>query len=624
MAKILKIEIEGFVSVIEKIKYKFDRPGLNIITGKNGAGKTLIFNALAYVLYGQTLKLKSSTLPWPWIMGDNYQGCKVGVRLESGIQIYRCNEYRGKLPDKKLGGNRLYVEVDGRILQNLRNKSDVQCWINQTVGYTWPLFKSAVLFPQELASILEEDGPTKKRVFDEAFASQFINHARLKVETTLVTLNQEYERISAELSTTDSLLTNNRDLLEQMEQENKDFAQRKGRLIHQLRREVKALQKKKAVFVKKYHVDTERPKVKQTIKTLNDQRFKIASFVNPNLNREIQQVDKELERYGVELNELELEIRDLGKDTMKCNSCQQPLKGDALTQYREKIKTKVASLKRKGKGLELDIKDATRIRELALIKLKDQSNTEKALNGIDALILIETNSLDKLNLIGKRTKKLAMKIRLKKMEISTIRKNHKAHDTEKIISGIKNFEETKTSLEKTLQHLQTKLDVQRWLLKDPLSNSGLKAFIFDSMLRRVNHYLGFYKTFIGFSIHLGMNLESHNKDFEMCITKGSQEIPYEDLSKGQKQLAKVAVCFAVNKSLQATKPINILLLDELFESLDPENVEIVGNIVKEEAKTKSVHIITHHQSFNPSNCYKTFVKLNDKDQTVIEQKYKEA
>lgn len=623
MAKILKIEIEGFISVIGKIKYKFDRPGLNLITGKNGAGKTTIFNALAYGLYGQTLKPKSSILPWPNILDSNYKGCRIRIKFTDGYEIIRCNEYTGKVFDKK-GGNRLIITKDGNDLGHLRGKVEVQAFINQLVGYSWALFKSAVLFPQELASIIEEDGPTKKRVFDEAFASQFINHARLNVETQLVTLNKEYERISSELSTTDSLLTNNRDLLEQMEQENKNFATTKGRLIHDLRREVTTFKKKKALLVKKYGVNTERPKVKQTLKTLNDQRSKIAAFINPDLSREITQTEKDIIRYK---NELDIVLEDtlsIGNSSKNCNTCGRPLKGNALIQYQEKIKTKVASLNRKGKGLELDIKDATKRLELAQIKLKDQSNTERALKGIDALILLENRGLDVLNQKGKKIRKLAMKIRLKKMEISTIRKNHKAHDTETIRQGIKNFEETKQTIQKELETLQSKLDIQRWLLKDPLSNSGLKAFIFDSMLRRVNYFLDYYRQFIGFKVKISMNLESYNKDFELSIIKNEQEVPYEDLSKGQKQLAKVAVCFAVNKSLQASKPINILLLDELFESLDPENVEVVANIIKDEAKNKSVHVITHHQSFNPPNCYKTFVMLNAKEQTVIEQKYREA
>ena len=50
------IAIVGFGSIRDYQVFYFNRPGISIIRGKVGSGKTTIFNALYWGIYGKNLK----------------------------------------------------------------------------------------------------------------------------------------------------------------------------------------------------------------------------------------------------------------------------------------------------------------------------------------------------------------------------------------------------------------------------------------------------------------------------------------------------------------------------------------------------------------------------------------
>lgn len=624
MAQIISVTIEGFVSVIGKIKYKFDRPGLNLITGKNGAGKTTIFNGLSWGLYGQTLKPKSSILPWPSIIDETYHGCKVVVKLDDSREIIRCNEFKGKVLGRA-GKNRLIILQHGKELKELRGKVDCQQWINQQLGYTFQLFKSAILFAQELTSLLEDDGPTKKRTFDEAFASSFINKAKDMAENRLSILKEEHESIQNRITTKSEVLETNKSLLKQIKETSARFALEKARTISNLRKEVKAIKKEKSAIVKKYNVGTEKKRFKQVLQDLGNKRDSIAGLINHNLRDEEFQLMLEITRYSEHKETLQQKQQALKDDKgLKCSECGQPLKGKKLVAYKKGISTKFTQYKKDIREYERLIKVATKRRDRCLKSMEEQKELTEELEKIKNQVRVFENGLNEIRKASAVLGVMRSKIGQLNKEISRTRKTKLDNDTTNIEESIKQLELDVKELKTSDKGVVRKMEIQQWLIKDPLSNSGLKAFIFDSMLRRVNHFLLYYTKFIGFQVKVSIDLESSNKDFNATILKNGDEVSYSDISKGQKQLAKVALCFALNKTLQVSKPLNILLMDELFESLDPENVEIIGNIIKSEAKNRAVHIITHQALFNPSNCYKIFIEQNNKGQTVIRQKYRDT
>ena len=52
----------------------------------------------------------------------------------------------------------------------------------------------------------------------------------------------------------------------------------------------------------------------------------------------------------------------------------------------------------------------------------------------------------------------------------------------------------------------------------------------------------------------------------------------------------------MNEALTASKGINLAFLDEVFESLSSDNIEIVTSLIRHVFENKTLFIITHHDS----------------------------
>ena len=89
------------------------------------------------------------------------------------------------------------------------------------------------------------------------------------------------------------------------------------------------------------------------------------------------------------------------------------------------------------------------------------------------------------------------------------------------------------------------------------------------------------------------------------LTKGTYEISksnaYILINGGEKQLVNVAMAFAMNESLTMSKGINLAFLDEVFESLSSDNVEVVTSLIRHTFADKTLFLITHLDSLPLSN-----------------------
>jgi len=150
-----------------------------------------------------------------------------------------------------------------------------------------------------------------------------------------------------------------------------------------------------------------------------------------------------------------------------------------------------------------------------------------------------------------------------------------------------------------VQNLFRKRDLYKWLINEPFSGSGLKAYLFEFYLQQLNSFLRSYHSLVGFIPQIEMELGGARKNVEVNIYRGDQVIPFSDLSGGQGQLINVLIAFAQNDIVLSNQGINILFLDEVFENLDTSNVEKVGELILlEKASKVHVNLITHHEVFN--------------------------
>ena len=65
--------------------------------------------------------------------------------------------------------------------------------------------------------------------------------------------------------------------------------------------------------------------------------------------------------------------------------------------------------------------------------------------------------------------------------------------------------------------------------------------------------------------------------------------------------SKLKIAFAMAEAMSAARGINITFLDEVFENLSEDNIEVVISLIKYIYEHKTLFLITHQKSLPLSN-----------------------
>ena len=161
---------------------------------------------------------------------------------------------------------------------------------------------------------------------------------------------------------------------------------------------------------------------------------------------------------------------------------------------------------------------------------------------------------------------------------------------------LENYKKSISQIKSQIQELEKQVNLYKWAYSEPFGNNGIKAFIFESSLSELNNLLSSYSEVLGFNIKFMVDLNSSRKDFVVNINLEGVEVFYEELSGGQKQLVNLAMALAMNQIITQSKGVNIAFLDEVFESLSYDNIEVVIGLIKKVYREKTLFLITHLES----------------------------
>lgn len=148
---------------------------------------------------------------------------------------------------------------------------------------------------------------------------------------------------------------------------------------------------------------------------------------------------------------------------------------------------------------------------------------------------------------------------------------------------------------------QRKIESYEWVIQKPLASTGIKNYIINSLIRHINIRLNFYTKNLPMQIKLAVDIESASKNIYGIITMGKEQVLYQELSGGEEQLIDIITAFAIHDVITESRGVNILCLDEVFESLDSDNVAMVAELVLQKSLTHSIHLITHRKEFSLPN-----------------------
>ena len=544
------IIIEGFCS-IPYLELNLGSKGITVIRGATGEGKTTILSALVWGAYGKNLKGKSDVNTWEKYRPKNYNGTKVEIYFGKDgktHKITRCLKYKGEVNGAK-GKDRLIYEIDA-VEVSEKNKGEIQALINADLGMSYSLFMNSILFGQGMKRLIQESSSYKKDLFEEIFELEYISKARDIAKGYYTEALREYNEISQKYSSSKEKKQSIQRMLD-------DLKKQANHVKNDLSSRVKVLEKKLSLLAKAKKENelketvTYKNRIEQRIQEARDNQKELLNKINDakkktrvSLEEFIGVIIKLLKRGDIKnslkrLMEVKKAFGDIERLQDKCSKL-----ADKISNYRDKLEEL--------RDQEYEANKVQRDIDLTHVEIKKLLSEKRA--GVN------------LGLIKKY-----------KTQLSTI--------SDKL-----------QSIESEMEEKRAKVDNYKWVMDDPLGNRGIKAFLFESSLDILNETLESYSEVLGFSILFYVDIQGVKKDFNTQIIMDGIEVSYEELSGGQKTLVNIAMAFAMNEVMTKAKGINIAFLDEVFENLSSEYVDLVIGLIRKIYKDKTLYLISHQES----------------------------
>ena len=528
--KLSEFSYKNILSYGNKIQtFKFDdKPGLILVEGENGAGKSSIKEALTVAIYGRSAIRKMKDIP-NWINKNAYTNLKFTtnsgeiIELDRGIEPnfsdIKINGTRFNLPDKR--------KVDEFIEEELA-KIPFSVFCN-TISLSFDDFKSFV-------NLSKDD---KRKIVDRIFGIDILSDMRAKVKDEL----RENKRTSDILDSAIALNKKNLDSYEtQLSTLREKITKRKTELSDQLT-----------------------TKIETSTQELADAKLKYN-----NIKNQLDSLGKIKNSKSDELSKIKSSIRDLKTklelyDQNRCPQCLNDLHSDSSVEIKEKIKVKLNALNSdlpiKQKSLDVLNDDST---NLLLEKSDAESNYYKIKAILESLqtsleAAQETDSTDELT------------------SIETIISDLRTHINNDLV--------TNTTLTES-KNLYLNLD-------DLLSDNGIKKSMIDKIIPTLNERI----------LEISEKLEfkfpfEFDSEFNPLISHLGMQISPESLSTGQRKKMNLIVLLAFIEIIKMKhSQMNVMFLDEIFSSLDKNNVYRAISILKEYSEKYGLTIfVVSHES----------------------------
>lgn len=548
MITLLSVNIEGYCSICEPTHLQLNQGCTVLIKAPNGNGKSSIFGAIVWCIYGKSLKGVSEVNTWKEVQPKDYSGTKVELFFQRDQDIYkitRCQNYKKVLDDGAKGNNRLIFYENGDTV-NIKSKIKLQEHIILKLGLSYPLFMNSIMFGQGLQRLITESNADKKKLFEEIFDLNFLNIAKDIAQ-------DGFEEVYSESKELEYNTKNLHQEIESVKSTYKDLKEKEASWKTTLDEECKELKEKKDNLSNKLRI--EKKNINKALSLSLDTKVKKQTHLISSLKEKLNDA-RSLSKMSLE------EFIDIILELM------QKKKYDKAYESLLKIKSAFIKITKYQKELEkandklYELKETRR--ELNEVKETCEEYAEEILQ-IDSKIRKLGN--ESLKILSPKYKEKIVKL---KSKLKTIEQEYQLK-----LNKLKDYE---------------------WLLKDPLGNNGIKAYLFDSSLDLLNNTLDSYSEVLGFRISFEIDLSSTRKDFVTLIERGGVIIDYDELSGGEKQVCNLAMAFAMFESMSAARGINIAFLDEVFESLSSDNIEIVISLIKHIFESKTLFLITHHDS----------------------------
>lgn len=436
--------------------------------------------------------------------------------------------------------------LDGVAFDQAGNKNIQEYLSEELIGLPFYVFNNTIsLSINDFKSFIKMSPQDKRAIVDKIFGFHILNQMREVLKSEAKKIKEETDSLRGSLNSLEKTLQQSSDemnrLLDEIEKQSKE--------------EIEKLNQSLSQFMNLQEVHNQ--KMKEFIEKENG------------LSAIVSAASKSLIEARTEVNEIERRLKLY--ESEKCPTCESDLSDSFHSQIKESLNSDLS--KKSSELSEFD--DNLRNLRMEETKLRN-TRTELA---------------DKGNKIKNRINQINSEI---------ARLNSLNSDSQ--ISSIKRISdklsEDKVDIESKIHQ---KHERNLWLQKMDLilGEKGVKQMAIKTILPSLNSEIF---GLLG-EMHLDFQVK-FDEEFRASLFHMGAEIPVQSLSTGEMKKVDFVVLIAIMKLMKLKfSTLNLLFLDELFSSVDPEGVHSILKILKKNSKEMGLNIFVINHAPMPHEIF---------------------
>jgi len=297
------------------------------------------------------------------------------------------------------------------------------------------------------------------------------------------------------------------------------------------------------------------------------------------------------------INQLQITIKDLEVDfSNKLNTAEKEMLRIKET-ISSKLSSKLEDLNKNLKDFKVNIFNT--YKKETIESSNEKQKLEKELDGL--IIELENFENSNQDLI-----RLNSKLESKTIELKNVTKNSEIliNDIKSKIGKLELKIEEELNVSKTISDDINKLESDLNILdfwKQAFSDTGIKSILLDESIPIINdksRELSSLTDCLRVRFDSQQQLKSgdlRNKFSISAIQTNNLTDSVEDMSRGEGRLIELICLLSLRHLLESMHSVrfNILILDEILDSLDPNNVNVVLSMIRKISEVQCVVLISH-------------------------------
>ena len=574
----------------------------------NGAGKSLILDAICWVVYGKTLRD---------ISGDDVINNKVKKNCKVAIYIEGNDGEPHIITRIQKGSNGNEILVSSQTFPALK---EAQKFITENLFcMSYETFTNCIMFGQNIKKFFAASSDKEQKAILEEIILPHVDFEKalknIKFQKDKVMfVGEEYK---TELRSVEDRIELDRMKCDKLEERQNTFEEK----LEERRREITKLTVDAGI--KEVKLEKSLAKLRKQLQSLNrrltehQEALIVAKNDEANMKDSVGTFLETRAKRNAEYVSLRKSLMDLKEEFVDakslkgiCNVCGTLITKANKALHCKEIDRKIEELKQELRMKSIDVEDVEKSYEW------NKSCYDNATSLVETLRDESLGMERKIMQLNQEYKDLVSEHKRKLNEIETAKKSledlSESEGVGNLVAELKTAlsvsSKRRRYLSANIKKLEENLEYFKfWEIG--FGNAGLKSFIFDSIVPQLtdlsNHYsriLTGGRVLLDFNTQKELKSKEVRDKFEISAINSDGAEVYKGNSGGEKRRIDLCIMLALHSLVEERmeNEISFLFFDEVFDNLDTTGSETVMELLEElSSKKESVFVVTHNPELKP-------------------------